>query len=93
MITSNDFVWFSLVLDESTVEEDTAQLLIFIRRINKNFVITKKLLGLESMKDTSTGKDLFEHAVHCVKKIAYPGTKLQALQQMGPKLSLEKMRA
>ena len=76
MIVSNDFVWFSLALDESTHEEDTAQLLIFIREINKNFVITEELLGLESMKDTTTGRDLFEHAVHCVEKIAYPGTKL-----------------
>ena len=64
MIASNDFVWSSLALDESTDEEDTAQLLIFNREINKNFVITEELLGLESMKNTTTGKDLFEHAVH-----------------------------
>ena len=31
-------------------------------------VITKELLGLESIKDTTSGKDLFEHAVHCVEK-------------------------
>uniref|UniRef100_A0A8C4X772 SPIN-DOC-like zinc-finger domain-containing protein n=1 Tax=Erpetoichthys calabaricus TaxID=27687 RepID=A0A8C4X772_ERPCA len=34
---SKDFVWFSLALDESTDNEDTAQLLIFIRGINENF--------------------------------------------------------
>ena len=90
MIVSKDFVYFSLALDESTDEEETAQLLIFIHRINRNFIITEELLGLESIKDTTTGKDLFEHAVHCVEKITYPGTKLQALQQIEPKLSLEK---
>ena len=57
---SKDFVWFSLALDESTDNEDTAQLLIFIRGINENFVITEELLGLESMKSTTTGQDLFE---------------------------------
>ena len=68
MIASKDFSCFSLALDESTDEEDTAQLLIFIRGINRNFVITEELLGRESMKDTTTGKDLFEHAVHCFEK-------------------------
>lgn len=54
-----DFLCFSLALDESTDNEDTAQLLIFIRGINKNFIITKELLGLELMKNTTTGQDLF----------------------------------
>ena len=68
MIASKNFVCFCLALDKSTDEEDTAQLLIFIRGINRNFVITEELLGLESMKDTTTGKDLLEHAIHCVEK-------------------------
>ena len=68
MIASKDFFCFSLALDESTDEEDTAQLLIFIRGINRNFFITEELLSLESMKDTTTSKDLFEDAVHFVEK-------------------------
>lgn len=39
-IVSKDFVWFSLALDESTNNKYTAQLLIFIRGINENFIIT-----------------------------------------------------
>ena len=39
-----DFVWCSLALDKSTDNEDTAQLLIFIQDINKNFVITEELI-------------------------------------------------
>jgi len=58
----------SLALDESTDKEDTTKLLIFIRGINENFVITEELLGLESMKDRTTGQDLLECAVNCVKK-------------------------
>ena len=42
MIASKDFVCFSLALYESTDEEDTAQLVIFIRGINRNFVITEE---------------------------------------------------
>ena len=68
MVASKDFVCFSLALDESTDEEDTAQLSIFNCGINRNFVVTKESLGLESMKDTTTGKGLFEHAVHCCGK-------------------------
>ena len=45
MIASMDFVCFSLALDESTGEEDTAQLLISIHGINKNFVIMKNYLA------------------------------------------------
>ena len=74
-----------MALDESTDEEDTAQLLIFIRGINRNFVITKELLGLESMKDTTTGKDLFEHAVHCVEKKNFSWNKIASITTDGAK--------
>ena len=43
-------------MDESTDKQDTAQLLIFIRGIDKDFSITEELLGLESMKGTTTGR-------------------------------------
>ena len=54
MIASKDFVYFSLALDESTDEEDTTQLLIFVHGINRNFVNTEELFGLASMKNTPT---------------------------------------
>lgn len=63
----------------------TAQLLIFIRGINENFIITEELLGLESMKDRTTGQDLLECAMHCVEKNGLSWNK------MGPELSLQKM--
>ncbi|PVD28737.1 hypothetical protein C0Q70_11331 [Pomacea canaliculata] len=63
---SRDFVWYSLALDDSTDNEDTAQLLILIRGIDSTFTITEELLSMESMKNT-TGQDLFECAVDCVE--------------------------
>lgn len=70
-IVSKDFVWFSLALDESTNNKYTAQLLIFIRGINENFIITGRgIIWLEeSMKDKITSQDLLECAVNCVEKI------------------------
>lgn len=47
--------------------EDTVQLLIFIRVINENFIITEELLGLESIKDRITDQDLLEYVVNCIK--------------------------
>ena len=58
------FQLFSLVLDESADIDDTAQLLIFVRGISENFEITEELLSMESMKDATTGEDIFE----CVEK-------------------------
>ena len=54
------FQLFSLALDESTDVDDTAQLLIFVWGISENFEITEELLSMESMKDTTTGGDIFE---------------------------------
>ena len=51
------FQWLSIALDESTDIQDTAQLLIYLRGIDENFEITEKLLSMESLKDTATGKD------------------------------------
>ena len=50
-------------MGESTDIDDTTQLLIFVRGISENFELTEELLSMESMKDTTTGEDIFE----CVK--------------------------
>lgn len=80
---SKDFVWFSLAMDESTDNQDTAQLLIFIRGIDENFFITEELLGLESMKSTTTGQDLFECVVDCVEKNALSWNKMASITTDG----------
>ena len=53
-------VLYSLALDESTDQSDTAQLVIFIRGIDENFNIIEEMLDLCHIKGTTTGKDIYE---------------------------------
>lgn len=68
LAVSRNFEWFSIALDESTDCQDTAQLLIYIRGIDDNFVITEELLSIESLKDTTTGKDLYDSVMNSMMK-------------------------
>jgi len=59
------FDYFSVCLDESTDVVDTAQMLIFIRGIDRfQCDVTEELLSMESLKHT-TGEDLFRHLCDC----------------------------
>ena len=62
---SKQFLWYSLALDESNDVQDTTQLLIFIRGI---FQLTEELLSVESLKDTTTGEDLFRAVESCIAR-------------------------
>ena len=53
-------VLYSLALDESTDQSDTAQLVIFIKGIDENFNIIEEMLDLCHIKGTTTGKDIYE---------------------------------
>ena len=66
--TANTFKCFSIALDESTDVLDTAQLLIFIRGIDEHFCITEELLSVESLKGTTTGKDIFDSVMNSLKR-------------------------
>ncbi|GBN07831.1 hypothetical protein AVEN_88595-1 [Araneus ventricosus] len=50
--------WFSLALDESTDVLHSAQVLLFIRGIDKNYEVYEELLDVRSIHDTSTGEDV-----------------------------------
>ena len=54
------FRFFSIAVDESTDVIDTAQLAIFIRGVDGDFNVTEELLSIQSMKDTTTGSNIFE---------------------------------
>ena len=70
------FAWYSLALDGSTDIVDTALLLIFMRGVNDLLEITEELLSMESMKDTTTGEDLFACVSVCIDLIQLPWEKL-----------------
>ena len=77
------FQLFSLALDESTDVDDTAQLLIFVRRISENFEITEELLSMESMIDTTTGGDIFECVGNGIRTMELPWHKMVSVTTAG----------
>uniref|UniRef100_A0A8C7WW76 General transcription factor II-I repeat domain-containing protein 2-like n=1 Tax=Oryzias sinensis TaxID=183150 RepID=A0A8C7WW76_9TELE len=58
-VKSKDFVAFSLACDENTDISDPVQLLVFVRGINADMEITQELAGLETLRGTTRGEDLF----------------------------------
>ncbi|CAH2108321.1 unnamed protein product [Euphydryas editha] len=79
------FEWFSLALDESEDVSDTAQLLIFVRGIDKNFNVCEELLQLCSLKDTTTGQDLFCNLEQAMASMKLPWGKLVSVTTDGGK--------
>ena len=64
---SHEFHFYSLAIDESTDFKDTAQLLIYIRGVDKSLEITEELAGLCSMHDHITGKNICEEIIKCLE--------------------------
>ena len=56
---STKFEYFSLALDESNDITSTAQLLIFIRGIDKQFCVTEELAALKSLHGSTKGEEIF----------------------------------
>ncbi|XP_045501701.1 general transcription factor II-I repeat domain-containing protein 2-like [Colias croceus] len=56
----SQFVYYSIALDESTDITDTAQLAVFIRGIDVNFVVTEEMAALFPMKGSTRGCDVLE---------------------------------
>ena len=83
LTASVSFQWFSIALDESTDIQDTAQLLIYLRGIDKNFEITEELLYMESLKDTVTGKDLYNSVINSLIRSGLSLDKLASITTDG----------
>ncbi|XP_041858599.1 general transcription factor II-I repeat domain-containing protein 2-like isoform X2 [Melanotaenia boesemani] len=56
---ASHFSAFSIACDESMDITDSAQLLVFIRGVNENFDVCQELAGLETLKGTTKGVDVF----------------------------------
>lgn len=61
---------FSLAVDESTDNTDTAQLSICIRGVKSDLSITEELLDVAATHGTTTGRDVFDAVEKSVSKNA-----------------------
>ena len=77
------FTHFSLALDESCDNTGTAQLLIFVRGIDRDFNIVEELAELRSMKSTTTGDDIFCEIVETMHNLKLQWKKLFSLTTEG----------
>ncbi|UYV73035.1 EPM2AIP1, partial [Cordylochernes scorpioides] len=60
--------WFSLALDESTDVSDIAQVLIYIRGVDKSYEVHEELLDMYSIHGTTTGTDIFKGVEMAINK-------------------------
>ena len=75
-------VLYSLALDESTDQSDTAQLVIFIRGIDENFNIIEEMFDLCHIEGTTTGKDIYEFVNLSLHKFTIDRKNIIQLQLM-----------
>lgn len=80
-----------MALDVSTAVSDTAQVLLFIRGIAKNYKVHENLLDFHSIHDTPIGEVIFKRVENVVQKNnLYWKNVLSATD--GGKAYLEKMK-
>ena len=63
------FELYAITLDESTDATDIAQVAIFVRGINATFDITEELASLVSLKDTTTGENIFQVIISVISSL------------------------
>lgn len=62
-------------VDEKINITDTGQLSVFILGVESDLCITEELLGIQAMRGTTMGKDIFEEVSNCVNDIKLPWDK------------------
>ena len=76
---TRSYTAFSLAVDESTDNTDTAQSSIFIRGVKSDLSITEDLLDVAAMHGTTTGQDIFDAVEKYLTKNALPWKNLVGL--------------
>ena len=64
----NKMEMYSIAIDESTDNKDTAQVAIFLRGVDNELYISEELLDLVPLKDRTTGNELFEAVLKTADK-------------------------
>jgi len=59
---------YNLAIDESVDISNTAQLVVFVRRVAEDFEVDEKLLDMASMKSTTTGENIAQEVLKVVEK-------------------------
>lgn len=80
---ATNFVYFSIALDESTDNSDTAQLAIMVRGVDEQFNITEDFLNLASLHGTTTGRDVYENLLKQLANFNLPLEKLSGVATDG----------
>ena len=63
-----NFVSWSFAIDESTDVKEAAQLVIFIKGVNKELNKTEEFLSLQCMKDNTIGANIFSEVLNAFDK-------------------------
>ncbi|KAG8237504.1 hypothetical protein J437_LFUL017538 [Ladona fulva] len=69
--------------DESTDISDTAQLLVFVRMVFKDFTSKEELLGMSSLKERTRGVDIFKAFKNLLNDLKVPLFKLVSITTDG----------
>lgn len=80
---AREFESFSLAIDESTDVKDSAQLAVFIRGIDANFLITEELAAMVPLKGTTTGVDMFSATSKVIESLGLSFAKLDGVATDG----------
>ena len=80
---STSFRYFSIALDESTDASDTAQLLLYVRGVSDDFVVTEELLKLCPMKSTTKGRDVAAEVIAAIDDLDLPWDRLVGITTDG----------